>query len=142
MAPAVRLVGSGHASVPLLESERVEPKRIKIFNHTNHDSMRRNRKQNTSGNGPAQHSVRLEFVHTAAKSVSVAGTFNDWRPGATEMVSLGDGRWLKELILTPGVYEYRLVVDGEWMSDPRARETVTNPFGESNSVLRVNGYTK
>jgi len=58
------------------------------------------------------------------------------------MVSLGDGRWLKELILTPGVYEYRLVVDGEWMSDPRARETVTNPFGESNSVLRVNGYAK
>ena len=54
------------------------------------------------------------------------------------MVPVGDGRWLKELILAPGVYEYRLVVDGEWMPDPRASETVPNPFGEMNSVLKVN----
>ena len=139
MVPAVRLVGSGHTSVPLLESERVEPNRTKIFHHRGHDSMRRNRKHNASENGPAHHSVRLEFVHPAAKSVSVAGTFNDWRPGITEMVPVGEGRWLKELILPPGVYEYRLVVDGKWMADPRASETASNPFGEMNSVLRVNG---
>ena len=45
------------------------------------------------------------------------------------MVSLGDGRWAKELVLPPGVYEYRLVVDGEWMPDPRASETAPNPYG-------------
>jgi len=39
------------------------------------------------------------------------------------MVSLGGGRWLKELALSPGVYEYRLVVDGGVDADPRARET-------------------
>jgi 1,4-alpha-glucan branching enzyme len=83
--------------------------------------------------------VRLEFLQPTAKSVSIAGTFNDWRPGATEMVLLGEGRWVKELVLAPGVYEYRLVVDGQWLVDPRARETVTNPFGELNSVLKVNG---
>ena len=55
------------------------------------------------------------------------------------MVSVGDGRWLKQLVLAPGVYEYRLVVDGEWMPDPLASETAPNPFGETNSVLRVNG---
>ena len=55
------------------------------------------------------------------------------------MVSVGDGRWLKGLVLPPGNYEYRVVVDGEWMPDPRASETVTNPFGERNSVLKVNG---
>jgi 1,4-alpha-glucan branching enzyme len=101
--------------------------------------MKNNIKHNASGNGSANQSVRLEFIHPAAKSVSVAGTFNDWRPGATEMVSVGDGRWLKELVLAPGVYEYRLVVDGEWMPDPQASETAPNPFGASNSVLRVNG---
>ena len=101
--------------------------------------MKRNRRHNVSGNGSANQSVRLEFIHLAAKSVSVAGTFNDWRPGATEMVSLGDGRWLKELVLAPGVYEYRLVVDGKWMLDPKASETAPNPYGEMNSVLKVNG---
>lgn len=69
----------------------------------------------------------------------MAGTFNDWRPGVTPTVSLGDGRCVKALVLRPGVYEYRLMVDGEWMPDPRASETAPNPFGEMNSVLEVNG---
>ena len=36
-------------------------------------------------------------------------------------------------------YEYCLVVDGRWMPDPQARETVPNPFGGRNSVLKVAG---
>jgi len=79
----------------------------------------------------------LEYNHPTAAAISVAGTFNDWRPGAAPMISLGAGRWIKALALPPGTYEYRLVVDGEWMPDPRARETVANPFGGLNSVLRV-----
>ena len=53
------------------------------------------------------------------------------------MISMGDGRWFKELALPPGTYEYRLLVDGEWMSDPLAGETAPNPFGGVNSVLKV-----
>ena len=53
------------------------------------------------------------------------------------MVALGDGRWRKELTLPPGVYEYRIVADGEWMADPLAGETNPNPFGGLNSVLKV-----
>jgi hypothetical protein len=34
-------------------------------------------------------------------------------------------------------YEYCLVVDGRWIPDPLARETVPNPFGGKNSVLKV-----
>jgi hypothetical protein len=29
------------------------------------------------------------------------------------------------------------VVDGQWMPDPRATESVANPFGGRNSVLHV-----
>ena len=83
--------------------------------------------------------IRIEFTHPTATAVAIAGTFNDWRPDASQMVPLGDGRWLKELALSPGVYEYRLVVDGAWIADPRASETVRNPFGEMNSVLKVKG---
>ena len=39
--------------------------------------------------------------------------------------------------MPPGTYEYCLVVDGQWMPDPLARETVPNPFGGRNSVLKV-----
>ncbi len=67
----------------------------------------------------------------------MAGTFNDWRPEATPMVPIGDGRWMKDLTLPPGVYEYRIVADGEWMLDPLAAETVPNPYGGFNSVVRA-----
>ena len=36
-----------------------------------------------------------------------------------------------------GTCEYRLVVDGQWIADPLAKETVLNPFGGRNSVLNV-----
>ena len=81
--------------------------------------------------------MHLEFTHATATVVNLAGTFNDWRPEATPMVALGRGRWVKELTLPPGVYEYRVVVDGEWMPDPQAAQTTPNPFGGVNSVMRI-----
>ena len=47
------------------------------------------------------------------------------------------GNWWKETSLAPGTYEYCLVVDGEWMPDPRAKESVANPFGGRNSIVHV-----
>ena len=101
--------------------------------------MKKNKTNNQPDGEPGTKRVHIEFTHATATRISIAGTFNDWRPAVTPMVSLGDGRWAKELVLPPGVYEYRLVVDGEWMADPRASESVGNPFGEMNSVLKVNG---
>jgi len=101
--------------------------------------MKQNKNNKRQSGSPQAHSIRLEFKHPAAAAVAVAGSFNDWRPEATPMIFLGDGRWVKELVLAPGVYEYRLVVDGQWMPDPQASETAANPFGEPNSILKVNG---
>ena len=92
---------------------------------------------NSRGGGPQMEPVHFEFTDPTAATVCVAGTFNDWHPSAKPMHPTGDGRWLKETVLPPGTYEYRLVVDGQWMPDPLAKETVPNPFGERNSVLRV-----
>jgi hypothetical protein len=101
--------------------------------------MRKNKSKHLSGNGASSPPVHLQFTHPTATAVCIAGTFNDWRPEATLMVALGDGRWIKELALPPGVYEYRIVADGEWMADPLASETSPNPFGGLNSVLKVEG---
>jgi 1,4-alpha-glucan branching enzyme len=81
--------------------------------------------------------VRFDFTHPTAINVCVAGTFNNWEPTTKAMSSSGVGNWWKETALPPGTYEYCLVVDGQWMPDPLARETVPNPFGGQNSVLKV-----
>lgn len=86
---------------------------------------------------PKNGAVRFEYRDPAAGMVCLAGTFNDWHPTASEMVRMDDGRWLKELILPPGRYEYRLVVDGVWMTDPACPSSVPNPFGHENSVVEV-----
>jgi hypothetical protein len=39
--------------------------------------------------------------------------------------------------LSPGRYEYRFVVNGEWVDDPKAKASVPNPHGGRNAVLVV-----
>src|SRR5271165_653371 len=97
--------------------------------NTNHDHGR--------SHAPQLRRIRFEFVHPTARSVEVAGSFNDWQCDTKAMIPLGNGRWLEETALAPGTYEYCLVVDGHWMTDPLAKESVPNPFGGRNSVLRV-----
>ena len=89
--------------------------------------------------GPGLVPVRFEITLPTAATVCVAGTFNDWQPEAKTLHPSGGGRWLKDTVLPPGTYEYCLVVDGCWMPDPAAPETVPNPFGGRNSVLKVSG---
>lgn len=81
----------------------------------------------------------VHFVLTTpqAQEVFVAGSFNDWNPGATPLNYIGHDCWVKEISLPPGRYEYQFVVDGRWMQDRAAEETVDNPFGGLNSVVRV-----
>ena len=81
--------------------------------------------------------VCVQFIHPQAREVCIAASFNDWRPNATALISLGEGKWAKELALPPGRYEYRFVVDGQWVDDPAAEETTPNPFGGFNAVLVV-----
>jgi len=92
---------------------------------------------NTLGSGPRLTPIRFEFTHPTATAVSIAGTFNNWHPATIPMQCSGNGRWLEEAALAPGIYEYCLVVDGEWMPDPSAKRNVPNPFGGKNSILEV-----
>lgn len=63
----------------------------------------------------------LELTHPTAQKACIAGSFNDWHPSVTPMIRLHDGKWAKELAMPPGRYEYRFVVDGEWVDDPAAQ---------------------
>src|SRR5215472_15620395 len=81
--------------------------------------------------------VSFELVRPDAKSVYVAGSFNDWKPEKAPLSPTGNGRWVGDLTLKPGRHEYLFVVDGQWMPDPNAKESVQNPFGGRNSILGV-----
>jgi hypothetical protein len=81
--------------------------------------------------------VSLELVKPDAKTVCVAGSFNEWKPERTPLAPLGNGHWAGDLLVKPGRHEYLFVVDGQWLPDPNAKETVQNPFGGKNSVLVV-----
>jgi 1,4-alpha-glucan branching enzyme len=81
--------------------------------------------------------VLFELVRPGAKQVCVAGSFNGWKPERSPLVPLGEGRFAADLTVDPGRYEYLFVVDGQWVPDPKAKETVRNPFGGANSVLTV-----
>jgi 1,4-alpha-glucan branching enzyme len=92
---------------------------------------------NAKSAGPQLVPVRFEYTHPTAHTVSIAGTFNHWQPEAKTLHSSGAGNWWKETALAPGTYEYCLVVDGKWIPDPLARDSVANPFGGRNSILKV-----
>jgi 1,4-alpha-glucan branching enzyme len=86
---------------------------------------------------PQQTRIRFEFTDPTATIVGLAGTFNLWQPDPQTLHSSGAGHWWKETTLAAGTYEYCFVVDGKWMPDPLARESVPNPFGGRNSLLKV-----
>jgi hypothetical protein len=86
---------------------------------------------------PSQKPVDFVFNSTQAKSVCVAASFNDWDVKRTPMRREQDGNWKATVLLPPGKYEYRFVVDGEWMSDPNCKECVENQFGSTNSTIAV-----
>jgi hypothetical protein len=83
--------------------------------------------------------VRHEFSFHAphARAVYLAGSFNHWDSARTLLHNDKHGHWKIEMVLPPGRYEYRFVVDGVWQTDPRAMDVVKNEFGETNSVLTI-----
>lgn len=81
--------------------------------------------------------VRFTFEAPDARSVQLAGDFNDWTPEAGEMELLG-GVWVKTLFLPPGRYRYRYVVDGRWQNDPLNPSVEPSPYGGHDSLVELN----
>ena len=93
--------------------------------------------QGVKATAPQGSRVSLEIVKPGAKTVCVAGSFNEWKPERTPLAPVGNGLWSGNLTVKAGRYEYLFVVDGQWLPDPNAKESVQNPFGGRNSLLVV-----
>ena len=77
------------------------------------------------------------FFHHAlqAESVELAGDFNHWKP--FPMQRRGDGWWFLQVMLGQGHHQYRFLVDGKPVLDPRAMGVVRNQMNEEVSVVAV-----
>ena len=81
---------------------------------------------------------RYQPVISGVNEVFLAGTFNDWNVGATPMSDAdGDGTYEATLLLAPGDYQYKFVVDGSWITDEQAEDFADDGFGGRNSVIHV-----
>lgn len=71
-----------------------------------------------------------------ARIVAVAGSFNNWNQSQFLFARVGD-EWVCKLSLPPGEYEYKFIVDGDWLVDPRNQKTKHDDRGNLNSILVV-----
>jgi pimeloyl-ACP methyl ester carboxylesterase len=79
--------------------------------------------------------------HPHAKSVALAGSFNNWSTESTPMIRTG-ADWLVSINLAPGNYRYKFVIDKErWTVDPENSQTESDGEGHINSVLIVPANT-
>lgn len=84
-------------------------------------------------------SVTFRLYAPDAKSVHLAGSFNDWNTSETPMQGPDShGYWSVTLTLPDGRYEYKFVVDGgRWLEDPQAMDRSPDGYGGFNSVVYV-----
>ncbi len=86
------------------------------------------------------------YGYQNAKKVSVAGDFNDWKPGELILKKV-QGVWTLPMVLSAGNYNYKFIVDSAWITDPlnsnyAVEKGVTNSFlaVKPNHTFKLKGY--
>jgi hypothetical protein len=73
-----------------------------------------------------------------AQQVEVAGTFNDWRTPGVPLQKYQDEFHMVELMLPPGIHQYKYIVDGRW-SHSECAPVVKIGMHNVNNVVLVKG---
>ncbi len=93
--------------------------------------------KNLSKQKTKRRKVNFSLWAPAAKTVSLVGTFNSWNAKTHPMKKDADGCWHKSIMVVPGRYEYRFIVDGKWENDPANINCCLNAYGTRNNVKEV-----
>ncbi len=84
---------------------------------------------------PAPGRQQVTFRVPGARSVAIAGEWNDWTP--VELERLEDGRWRADLALSQGTHRFSLVVDGSKWVVPPGVATLPDDMGGKVGLLIV-----
>lgn len=71
-----------------------------------------------------------------ARVVAVAGDFNRWNQSQFLFAKEG-GDWVCRVDLPAGTYQYKFIVDGNWLTEPNNPKVVHDVRGFENSLLRA-----
>ena len=79
-----------------------------------------------------------------ANSVIVSGNFNAWQTNQLYLQKQVNGFWEIGISLSPGRYEYKFLVDSEWVHDKLnpVKVPVPAPFWGYNSIIVVKTPTR
>lgn len=81
--------------------------------------------------------IAFSYRDKGAGAVNLAGSFNGWSADGLPLVNDGKGNWSVVQKLDAGSYEYKFVVDGNWLQDPENSATSADPYGGVNSLVTV-----
>ena len=85
----------------------------------------------------AKRKVDFKLFAPEAQTVLVAGNFTNWEQAPVGLKKQRNGLWKTTVSLSPGAYEYRMLVDGLWSDDPECATRVPNGNGSQNCVRVV-----
>lgn len=80
--------------------------------------------------------VVFRYASRKAQHVTVAGSFNGWNP-SVDPLTKSETSWILVKRLPLGYYDYKLVVDGHWITDPKNPEKINDGGDGFNSILKV-----
>ena len=86
--------------------------------------------------------ITFSFNAPRAGKVSLVGEFNNWDPAKHPMKCDEKGLWTKTVMLVPGTYEYKFLMDAKWMLDTQNDRSCQNSFGTLNSLITVSPHKK
>lgn len=76
----------------------------------------------------------VEFLCCGAeRTVQVAGSWDHWRP--RDLAQAGD-TWALSLSIPPGTFQYKYIIDGQWIHDP-SKKWLQDDKGNVNNVIKV-----
>jgi chromosome partitioning protein len=81
--------------------------------------------------------VRFSIDAPHANDVRVTGSFTGWSYEGIPLQRDDEGVWSQVVEVPAGEYEYRFILDGVWVKDPNNVESVTNEYGQENSVVVI-----
>ena len=88
--------------------------------------------------GGGKKKVQFELSAEPGSQVCVAGTFNNWSPTKNPLKDNPDSGHFKAVLNLPeGTHEYKFVVNGVWLSDPKCPNWAPDGCGAINSVLKI-----
>jgi dienelactone hydrolase len=82
--------------------------------------------------------ILFSYYAPSAKEIFLAGDFNGWKKKHTPLIKGKDDVWRKVLGLKPNrSYDYKYIVDGNWVNDPNNMDLNPDVAGGANSVIYI-----